>query len=40
MGFTLSGGTASDAVEGRLLLDTLGRIKNPTGETLWFLLMD
>jgi hypothetical protein len=33
-GFTLSEGVASDAVEDRMLLDTFGRIKYPTEDTL------
>jgi transposase len=40
IGFILSGGEASDAVNGQLLLDTIGRIKDPDGEEPLFLLMD
>jgi hypothetical protein len=40
VGFILSGGEASDAVEGRLLLDALGRIKEPDGDSPLYLLMD
>jgi hypothetical protein len=39
-GFILSGGEASDAVNGRLLPDTIGRIKDPDGKGPLFLLMD
>jgi hypothetical protein len=40
VGFILSGGEASDAGNGRLLLDVIGRIKDPDGEGPLFLLMD
>jgi transposase len=40
IGFMLSGGEASDAGNGRLLLDAIGRIKDPDGEGPLFLLMD
>jgi hypothetical protein len=40
VGFILSGGEASDAVNGRLLLDAIGRIKDPYGEEPLFLLND
>jgi transposase len=40
VGFMLSSGEASDAVRGRLLLDTLGRIKDPDADTPLYLLMD
>jgi transposase len=40
VGFILSGGEASDAGNGRLLLDTIGRIREPGGEGPVFLLMD
>ena len=40
IGFILSGGEASDAVHGRLLLDTLGRIKDPDMDTPLYLVMD
>ena len=39
-GFILSGEEASGAVEGRLLLDTLGRITDPDGDSPLNLLMD
>jgi hypothetical protein len=39
-GFILSGGEASDAVNGRLLPGTTGRIKDPDAEGPLFLLMD
>jgi transposase len=39
-GFILSGGEASDAVNGRLLLGTIDRIKDPDAEGPLFLLMD
>jgi hypothetical protein len=35
----VSGGKASDAGDGRLLLDAIGRIKKGDGERLFFLLM-
>jgi transposase len=40
IGFILSGGEASDASNGRLLLDTIGRMKEPGEEGPLFLLMD
>jgi transposase len=40
IGFMLSGGEASDAVHGRLLLDTVGRIQDPDTDTPLYLLMD
>ena len=40
IGFILSGGEASDAGNGRLLLDTIGRMKDPDEEGPLFLLMD
>jgi hypothetical protein len=40
IGFILSGGEASDASDGRLLLDTAGRIKDPDAEGPLFLSMD
>lgn len=40
IGFILSGGEASDAGKGRLLLDTIGRIKDPDEEGPLYLLMD
>lgn len=40
IGFILSGGEASDASNGRLLLDTIGRIKDPNEEWPVYLLMD
>jgi hypothetical protein len=40
VGVMLSGGEASDAVHGRLLLDTLGRIQGPDRDTPLYLLMD
>jgi transposase len=40
IGFILSGGEASDAGNGRLLLDTIGRMKDPEEEGPLFLLMD
>jgi transposase len=40
IGFILSGGEASDASNGRLLLDTIGRMKDPDEEGPLFLLMD
>jgi transposase len=40
VGFILSGGEASDAGNGRLLPDTIGRIKGPDEEGPVFLLMD
>jgi hypothetical protein len=40
IGFILSRGEASDAGNGRLLLDTIGRIKDPGEEGPLFLLMD
>jgi hypothetical protein len=40
VGFILSGGEASDAGNGRLLLDAVGRMKEPDEEGPLFLLMD
>jgi hypothetical protein len=40
IGFILSEGEASDAINGRLLLDTIGRIKDPNEDGPLFLLMD
>jgi transposase len=40
IGFILSGGEASDASSGRLLPDTIGRMKDPEEEGLLYLLMD
>jgi hypothetical protein len=40
IGFILSGGEASNAGKGRLLLDTTGRIKDPGEEGPLFLLME
>jgi transposase len=40
IGFILSGGEASDASNGRLLLDTIGTVKDPGEEGPLFLLMD
>jgi transposase len=40
IGFLLSGGEAGDAPYGRLLIDTIGRIKDPNEEGPLFLLMD
>jgi transposase len=40
IGFILSGGEASDARNGRFLLDTLGRMKNPDEDRPLYLLMD
>jgi transposase len=40
VGFILSGGEASDAGKGRLLLDTVGRIKDPDEDSPLYLLMD
>jgi hypothetical protein len=40
IGFILSGGEASDAKNGRLLLDTIGRMKSPDGERPLYPLMD
>jgi transposase len=40
IGFILSGGEASDAGNGRLLLDTIGRIKDPNEDSPLYLLMD
>jgi hypothetical protein len=40
IGFILSGGEASDAGKGRLLPDTIGRIKDPDEESPLYLLMD
>jgi hypothetical protein len=40
IGFILSGGEASDAGNGRLLLDTIGRIKDPNEDRPLYLLMD
>jgi transposase len=40
IGFILSGGEASDAGNGRLLLDAIGRMKDPDEEGPLFLLMD
>jgi transposase len=40
IGFILSGGEASDASNGRLLLDIIGRIKNPNEDSAMYLLMD
>jgi transposase len=40
IGFILSGGEAPDASNGRLLLDAIGRIKDPDAEGPLFLLMD
>jgi hypothetical protein len=37
-GFILSGGQSHDAVEGRLLLDTIGRLKSPETDRPLFLL--
>jgi hypothetical protein len=36
-GFILSGGEAGDAPEGRLLLDTIGRISEPCGAPVYLL---
>jgi transposase len=40
IGFILSGGEGSDAINGRLLPDTIGRIKDPEEEGPMYLLMD
>jgi hypothetical protein len=40
IGFILSGGEASDASNGRLLLDIIGRIKDPNEDSPIYLLMD
>jgi transposase len=40
IGFILSGGEASDAGKGRLLLDTIGRMKDPNEDSPLYLLMD
>jgi transposase len=40
IGFILSEGEASDAGKGRLLLDTIGRIKDPNEDRPLYLLMD
>jgi hypothetical protein len=40
IGFILSGGEASDAGKGRLLLDIIGRIKDPDEESPLYLFMD
>jgi transposase len=40
IGFILSEGQTHDAVEGRLLLDTIGRLKRPETDRPLFLLMD
>ncbi|MDR3114628.1 MAG: hypothetical protein LBU25_03810, partial [Treponema sp.] len=40
IGCILSGGEASDASNGRLLLDIIGRIKNPNEDSAMYLLMD
>jgi hypothetical protein len=39
MGFILSGGEASDAREGRLLLDAIGRMKSPDNDRPLYLLI-
>jgi transposase len=40
IGFILSRGEASDAGKSRLLLDTIGRIKDPSEDSPLYLLMD
>jgi hypothetical protein len=40
IGFILSGGEASDASNGRLLRDTMGRMKDPEEEGPVYRLMD
>ncbi|MDR0387239.1 MAG: IS5/IS1182 family transposase, partial [Treponema sp.] len=40
VGFVLSGGEASDASDGRLSPDAIGRIKDPDEEGPLFLSMD
>jgi hypothetical protein len=40
IGFILSGGEESDAKNGRLLLDSIGRMKHPDEKQPLYLLMD
>jgi hypothetical protein len=40
IGFILSGGEAADTGNGRLLLDIIGRIKDPTEDSSLYRLMD